>query len=83
MLGLTPQEWDALALSAKVALCATLFCLPFGIALAWVLERKNFYGKFIVDILVQLPMVLPPVVPGYLLLLLLQKEKRQGYQIKA
>jgi molybdate transport system permease protein len=68
---LSPEEWDALWLSAKVASCATIVCLPFGIALSWLLERSRLPGKFLVDALVQLPMVLPPVVPGYLLLLLL------------
>ena len=68
---LTPEEVQALWLSAKVALCATALCLPLGIALAWWLERRHFAGRFLVDALVQLPMVLPPVVPGYLLLLLL------------
>lgn len=68
---LSPQEWEALALSARVATCSALLCLPLGIALAWVLEHKAFRGKFLLDVLVQLPMVLPPVVPGYLLLLLL------------
>ncbi len=68
---LTPEEWQALQLSARVAACATLLCLPLGIALAWLMARRNFAGKFLVDALVQLPMVLPPVVPGYLLLLLL------------
>lgn len=68
---LSPEEWQALRLSAKVALCATALCLPAGIALAWLLARRSFPGKFLVEALVQLPMVLPPVVPGYLLLLLL------------
>ena len=70
MAWLSPEEWDALSLSAKVALCSTAACLPFGVALSWLLERRNFAGKVWVDTLVQLPMVLPPVVPGYLLLLL-------------
>ncbi len=68
---LTPDEWDALRLSARVALWSTALCLPFAIALSWWLERGRLRGKFLVDALVQLPMVLPPVVPGYLLLLLL------------
>ena len=54
-----------------MALCSTAVCLPFGVALSWLLERRNFAGKVWIDALVQLPMVLPPVVPGYLLLLLL------------
>lgn len=68
---LTPAEWIALALSAKVALWSTVLCFPFAIALSWLLERRDFPGRALVDPLVQLPMVLPPVVPGYLLLLLL------------
>src|SRR6476620_6158848 len=68
---LSESEWQALALSARVASCATLLCLPLGVALAWVLARRDFRGKFLVETLVQLPMVLPPVVPGYALLMLL------------
>ncbi|TDU24178.1 molybdate transport system permease protein [Panacagrimonas perspica] len=68
---LTPDEWVALRLSAKVALWATVLSLPLGIATAWWLARRNFPGKFLVEMFVQLPMVLPPVVPGYLLLVLL------------
>lgn len=65
---LTPEEWSALELSLKVAAwCMVLGLLP-GIALAWLLARKEFFGKGLVDALVLLPMVLPPVVPGYLLL---------------
>ncbi len=68
---LSPEELDAVRLSAKVALWSTVACLPCGVALAWLLERRRFAGKVLVDTLVQLPMVVPPVVPGYLLLLLL------------
>lgn len=68
---LTPEEIQALALSAKVALWATALCLPAGIALSWLMARRDFPGKLLLDIMIQLPMVLPPVVPGYLLLLLL------------
>lgn len=67
---LTSDETEALWLSARVASCATLLCLPAGVALAWLLARREFAGKFLIDALIQLPMVLPPVVPGYLLLLL-------------
>lgn len=66
----SPEEWSALYLSAKVAVCATLFCLPLAIALAWALARYEFRLKFIVEALLQMPMVLPPVVLGYLLLIL-------------
>ena len=80
---LTPEEWQALQLSARVAACATLLCLPAGIALAWLMARRNFPGKFAVDALVQLPMVLPPVVPGYLLLLLLGTQGPVGGWLQA
>jgi len=70
-MGLTAEEWDAVVLSAKVAVCATALCLPTGILLGWLMARREFAGKWILDTLVQLPMVLPPVVPGYFLLLLL------------
>ncbi|MFC5579123.1 molybdate ABC transporter permease subunit [Lysobacter niabensis] len=80
---LSPEETQALWLSAKVALCATLVCLPPAIALAWWLERRRFRGRFLVDALVQLPMVLPPVVPGYLLLLLLGTQGPLGHWLEA
>lgn len=75
---LTPDEWVALQLSAKVALWATALSLPLGIATAWFLARREFPGKLLVEVLVQLPMVLPPVVPGYLLLLLLGSQGPLG-----
>lgn len=82
-MSLSPAEWQALGLSARVALCATVLCLPAGVALAWLLARKRFAGRFIVEALVQLPMVLPPVVPGYLLLLLLGTQGPLGAWLKA
>lgn len=69
-MNLSADEWQALELSARVAIWATLVCLPFGVALSWLLARRDFPGKALIDTLIQLPMVLPPVVPGYLLLLL-------------
>ncbi|MCW8040811.1 MULTISPECIES: molybdate ABC transporter permease subunit [Acinetobacter] len=66
----SPEELSALYLSAKVALFATLICLPFAVALAWYLARYEFRLKFLVEAILQLPMVLPPVVLGYLLLML-------------
>ncbi|OTG77504.1 molybdate ABC transporter permease [Acinetobacter terrae] len=67
---LSPEELSALYLSAKVALFATVFSLPFAVALGWYLARYEFRLKFLVEALLQLPMVLPPVVLGYLLLVL-------------
>ena len=67
---LTPEESQALFLSAKVALWATALCLPLGIALSWLMARREFPGKWLLDAAIQLPMVLPPVVPGFFLLLI-------------
>jgi molybdate transport system permease protein len=69
MLDLTPDEWTAIELSLRIAVVATAVALPFGIAVAWLLARKNFWGKSLIDGLVHLPLVLPPVVTGYLLLI--------------
>lgn len=68
-LGLTPDEWTAVALSLRVALVATLCSLGPGLAVAWLLARKRFPGHALLDGLVHLPLILPPVVTGYLLLL--------------
>ncbi len=69
MLDLSPDEWTAVLLSLRVATVATAFALPFGIAIGWLLARTNFWGKTLLDGLVYLPLVLPPVVTGYLLLI--------------
>jgi molybdate transport system permease protein len=69
VLDLTPDEWTAIRLSLRIALVATIVALPFGIAIAWLLARKNFWGKSLLDGIVHLPLVLPPVVTGYLLLI--------------
>jgi molybdate transport system permease protein len=68
-LRLSAEEWDAVRLSIKVASVAMLASLPFGIAVAWLLARRDFWGKSLLNGLVHLPLVLPPVVTGYLLLL--------------
>ncbi len=69
MFDLSPAEWTAILLSVRVAVVATLFSTPLGIALAWLLARRDFWGKAVLDALIHLPLVLPPVVTGYLLLL--------------
>jgi molybdate transport system permease protein len=69
MLDLSPDEWTAVRLSLRIAVWATVVSLPFGIAVAYVLARKNFWGKALFDGVVHLPLVLPPVVTGYLLLI--------------
>jgi molybdate transport system permease protein len=69
LLDLSPDEWIAIRLSLRIAVVATSVALPFGIALAWLLARKAFWGKTLLDGLIHLPLVLPPVVTGYLLLI--------------
>ncbi|MFN3670908.1 MAG: molybdate ABC transporter permease subunit [Bosea sp. (in: a-proteobacteria)] len=66
---LSPDEWTAVRLSLLVATTAMLASLPFGIAIAWLLARGRFWGKSLLDAAVHLPLILPPVVTGYLLLL--------------
>ena len=65
---LSPMEWDAIHLSMSVALSSMLWSLPLAIFIAWLLARKEFYGKSLVTGIIHLPLVLPPVVIGYLLL---------------
>jgi len=69
VFNLTPDEWTAVFLSLRIAIVATACALPFGVAIGWLLARKNFWGKIVVDGLIYLPLVLPPVVTGYLLLI--------------
>jgi molybdate transport system permease protein len=68
-LNLSPEEWTAVRLSVRVATVAMLVSLPIGIAIAYLLARSKFPGKSLVDGIVLLPLILPPVVTGYLLLL--------------
>jgi molybdate transport system permease protein len=68
---LTDVEIDALKLSLQVSLWAVAISLPLGIFIAWILARKNFPGKNILDGIIHLPLVIPPVVTGYLLLVIL------------
>lgn len=69
MSAISPEEWTAILLSLRVASIATLVATPLGIAVAWLLARRDFWGKAALDALIYLPLVLPPVVTGYLLLL--------------
>lgn len=71
MMDLVPSDYQAIWLSAKVATVATLASLPFGFAAAYLLVFTRMRGKSVFDALINLPLVLPPVVVGYLLLLLL------------
>jgi molybdate transport system permease protein len=74
----TADEVDAIRLSLKVASWATLCTLPLGVSVAWALARGRFFGKTLVDALVHLPLVMPPVVTGYLLLLTLGRRGPVG-----
>ena len=67
---LSPQDWTVIGLSLKVSLVAVAAMLPVAFALAWILARWRFPGKLLLDALVHLPLVVPPVVTGWLLLLL-------------
>ena len=73
---LSPEEWRAVALSLRVSFWATLLSLPLGIFVAYALARWEFWGKQLLNGLVHLPLILPPVVTGYLLLLTFG---RKGY----
>lgn len=66
---LSPAEWDAVRLSLRVAFWATLFCLPLGVFVAFALARWRFPGRELLNVAVHLPLIMPPVVTGYLLLL--------------
>ena len=74
LLDLTPQEWEAVQISLKVAFWGTLASLPFGIGLAFLLSRKRFPGRALLDAFVHLPLVLPPVVTGYILLIVMGRK---------
>jgi molybdate transport system permease protein len=75
---LSPQDWTAVQLSLRVAAVSTVVALPFGIAIATLLARKEFWGKALLDAMVLLPLVLPPVVTGYLLLIVFGRRAPVG-----
>jgi molybdate transport system permease protein len=77
-LALSPEEWTAVALSLRVAVVATVASLPVGVLVALALARGRFAGKMLLDGLVHLPLVLPPVVTGYVLLLLFGRKGAIG-----
>jgi molybdate transport system permease protein len=75
---LTAEDWQAVVLSLKVAGTAMLASLPFGIAMALILARAHFPGKAILNAVVHLPLVMPPVVTGFLLLILFGRKGPVG-----
>ena len=81
-MNLTEPEWQALALSAQVGVWATLLCLLPGISCGWLLARKDFFAKPAFEALLFMPMVLPPTVPGYLLLVTFGSQGSVGKWLK-
>ena len=79
---LTEPEWQALLLSAQVGVWATILCLLPGIACGWLIARKNFFAKPAFEALLFMPMVLPPTVPGYLLLVTFGSQGAAGKWLK-
>ena len=78
MPDVSPLELEALALSLRVALWSVTTSLPVGLLAAWLLARREFFGKGALNTVIHLPLVLPPVVIGYLLLVLLGREGPLG-----
>lgn len=78
MVQLSPEEWTAIHLSLRIAATATLTSLPLGVFVAYALARWRFPGKVVVDGLIHMPLVLPPVVTGYILLLLFGRRGALG-----
>jgi molybdate transport system permease protein len=74
MFSLAPSDYDAISLSAKVAVTATLVSLPVGFAVAYLVTYLKFRGKVLLEVVINLPLTLPPVVVGYFLLVLLGKK---------
>jgi molybdate transport system permease protein len=78
VLGFSPDEWTAIFLSLRVATVATIFAVPFAVLAAYALARWRFPGKIVLDSILHLPLVMPPVVTGYLLLLTFGKQGAVG-----
>src|SRR6201996_2044805 len=78
-MGFTPEEWQAIWLTVKGAVVAVIGSLPFAVLIAWVLSYTRFPGKIVVEALLSLPLVLPPVVTGYALLVLLGRHGVVGH----
>ncbi len=79
---MSPGEWDAICLSLRVAGVGVLASLPFGVALGWLLARKRFFGKVLLETVINLPLVLPPVITGYVLLVTFGRRGLVGRQFE-
>ena len=80
---LSPEEWSIVVLSLKVSVVAVALTLPLAYALAWLLARRRFPGVILLDALVHLPLVVPPVVTGWLLLVLFGRSGPVGAWLEA
>ena len=79
---MTAEEWQFVRFTAGMAVVSTLLILPFGLALAWLLARRQWRGKALVETLVSLPLVLPPVVTGLVLLKLFGRRGPLGHWLQ-
>ena len=82
-MNLSPQDITAIGLSMKIAITATAISLPLGFATAWLMVFRSFRGKVLLEVLVNLPLTLPPVVIGYLLLLFFGRNGWGGALLKS
>ena len=82
MIAFTAEETDTIALSIRVAAIAVIVAMPFAVGVAYVLARWNFPGKILFDALVHLPLVLPPVLTGYVLLVLFGRHGPIGERLE-
>lgn len=83
MTELTADEWQALALSLRVGLLSVAASLPFALGLAWLLSRKRFPGRLLIEAMLFLPLTLPPVVTGYALLVMFGRNGAIGEPLAA
>jgi molybdate transport system permease protein len=83
MLTFTPADYEAIGLSVKVAITATILSLPLGFLLSYILTYGCFRGKLLLEVLINLPLTLPPVVIGYFLLILLGRHGWLGGMLEA
>lgn len=83
LTAVSAEEWSVILLSMKISLAAMGAMLPVAFALAWLLARAHFPGKLLLDALVHLPLVIPPVVTGWLLLILFGSQGPIGYYLES
>src|SRR5690348_15528449 len=75
---LLPEDWQALRFTLLACTLSTILILPFGLGIAWLLAKRNWFGKSIVETIVTLPLVMPPVATGLVLLKLLGRRSSLG-----